>query len=92
MHVLGNNIYWIGGYLRSEDGVVCLWHFSVNLHIYSSSIYLAAYFFLQVLISATRHLRVELHKIEVLLIVSTLLVVKAKNAYGNATIFVFHHK
>ena len=24
MHVLGNNIYWIGGYFRSEDGVVCL--------------------------------------------------------------------
>ena len=43
MHVLGNNIYWIGGYFRSEDGVVCLWHFLVNLHIYSSSIYLAAY-------------------------------------------------
>ena len=29
------------GYLRSDDGIVWLWHFLVNLHIYGSSFYLA---------------------------------------------------
>ena len=29
------------GYLRSEDGIVWLWHFLVNLHIYGSPFYLA---------------------------------------------------
>ena len=29
------------GYLHSKDGVVWLWHFLVNLHIYDSPLYLA---------------------------------------------------